>query len=250
MRRTIILLVLAVAGGALLSCGGSSHTAQTSHSATATPSSSGATGTAPTKARALAFARAVNLTAADVPGFRVSSTHEGKTAREQQLERQALACAGPVASEKKIAEESSRDFELKRGILDLGVSSEVSVARTPAIAASGLSALRGAHVRSCFSHFLDLLLKDQRFGGATAGPVSIQSGTPPAPGTTGGFGWRVTATFAVQHITVHLYLDLLGFVDGPAQVTLFSSGILRPFPAAVQQQLFSLLLNRAKAHRL
>jgi hypothetical protein len=250
MRRTIILLVLAVAGGALLSCGGSSHTTQTGHSAATTPSTTGPTGTVPTKAQALAFARAVNLTAADVPGFTVSSTHEGKTAREKQLERQALACAGPVASEKKIAEEGSRDFELKRGILDLGVSSEVSVARTSAIAASGLSALRGAHVRGCFSHFLDQLLKDQRFGGATVGRVSMQSGTPPAPGTTGGFGWRVTATLSVQHIAVRFYMDLLGFVYGPAQVTLFSSGILRPFPASIQQQLFSLLLKRAKAHRL
>jgi hypothetical protein len=43
---------------------------------------------------------------------------------------------------------------------------------------------------------------------------------------------------------------MLGFVDGPAQVTLFSSGVLRPFPAAVQERLFSLLLVRAKAHRL
>jgi hypothetical protein len=47
-----------------------------------------------------------------------------------------------------------------------------------------------------------------------------------------------------------LYLDILGFVYGPARVTLFSSGILRPFPAAVQQGLFSLLLARARAHHL
>jgi hypothetical protein len=49
---------------------------------------------------------------------------------------------------------------------------------------------------------------------------------------------------------VHLYLDMLGFVDGPAQVTLFSSGVLRPFPAALQERLFTLLLVRAKAHRV
>jgi hypothetical protein len=80
--------------------------------------------------------------------------------------------------------------------------------------------------------------------------VSIQSGTPPAPGTTGSYGWRAIAAFTVQGIRIQVYLDMLGFVDGPAQVTLFSSGVLRPFPAAVQERLFSLLLARAKAHRL
>jgi hypothetical protein len=250
MRRTIILLVLAVAGSALASCGGSSHTTSSGRSTAATPRPGAPTGKVTTKPKALAFARAVNLTAADIPGFTASATDESKTPREKQLERQMLACAGPVASEKEIAEASSREFGLKRGILSLGVSSNVSVAQTSSIAARGLSALRGAHIRGCFSHYLDQLFKDQRFAGAIVGPVSIQSGTPPAPGTTGGFGWRVTATFTVHRITVHLYMDLLGFVYGPAQVTLFSSGVLRPFPATIQQQLFSLLLHRAKALHL
>jgi hypothetical protein len=42
-------------------------------------------------------------------------------------------------------------------------------------------------------------------------------------------------------------MDILGFVYGPARVTLFSSGALQPFPAAAEQRLFSLLLGRAKA---
>jgi hypothetical protein len=46
---------------------------------------------------------------------------------------------------------------------------------------------------------------------------------------------------------VPFYLDILGFVDRTARVTLFSSGAIRPFPARVQQQLFALLINRAKA---
>jgi hypothetical protein len=161
-----------------------------------------------------------------------------------------LDCAGPVASAKEIAEASSTEFELKRGILDFGVSSQVSVARTSAIAAGGLAALRSAHVRRCFSHYLNLLFKDQRLAGATVGPVSIQSVTPPAPGSTGGFGWRIIATLTVHNIPVHFYMDLLGFVYGPAQVTLFSSGVLRPFPGSLQQRLFSLLLHRAKALHL
>ena len=48
-------------------------------------------------------------------------------------------------------------------------------------------------------------------------------------------------------ISKRFYMDILGFVYGPARVTLFSSGALQPFPAAAEQRLFSLLLGRAKA---
>jgi hypothetical protein len=248
MRRATLLLILAGSGGLLLACGKSAPRAPSGNSAAA---GSSATRTPPaTRQRALAFARAVNLTASDVPGFSVSSEHNRDTAAEKQLERQMLRCAGNLSAGKGLAEVSSQDYALKRGILDLGVSSEVGVAQTPALAARELAAIRSAHVRGCFSRYLDLLFKSKQFNGAIVSPVSIASGTPPASGTAGGFGWRVTATFTVRRIRVPLYLDILGFVYGPARVTLFSSGVLRPFPAAVQQGLFSLLLSRAKAHRL
>jgi len=158
-----------------------------------------------------------------------------------------LSCAGSVRSGASLADASSKDFELRRGIVAVSVSSEVSVARTPATAASGLAAIRSAHVRGCFSRYLGLLLKGQHYGEATVGRVSIESGTPPAPGTAGGFGWRVTATLTTHRIRIPFYMDILGFVYGPARVTLFSSGALQPFPAAAEQRLFSLLLGRAKA---
>ena len=82
------------------------------------------------------------------------------------------------------------------------------------------------------------------------GAVHIQSGSPPAPGAAGSFGWRVSASFGVGGVTVHVYLDLLGFVYGPARVTLLSSGALRPFPALAQQRLYEVLLARARAHAL
>jgi hypothetical protein len=254
MRQTIILLVLACAGGLLAACGGNgqprAHSTTVVHSGT-TPSGS------PTRAQALAFAHAVTLTAADVPGFSVSSDHEGESAREQRLERAMLRCAGAPSTGKGasapqgLAQESSKDFNLKHGILSLGVTSEVSVAQTSALARKELAALRSARVRGCFSHYIDLVLKGQQYGGgASIGHVSIQSGTPPAPGMTGSFGWRVSAALTVDRIRIPFYLDFLGFVDGPAQVTLLSSGVPRPFPADAQQRLFSLLLSRARAHRL
>jgi hypothetical protein len=272
MRRSAILLLLVLAGVAVASCGKGSLTrtvvqpaaSSTTPSSTATtppgtsstpaaPPSSSTPSTPsqpPARERALAFARAVNLTGDDVPGFTPSEKHSSSSAHQQRLERAMLSCAGVAGKTKGVLEESSKDFELKHQILDFSVSSEVSVQASAAQALHGLAAIRSPHVRSCFSHYLALIFKDEQVKGATAGPVKIQAGIPPAPGTSGGFGWRVTATFTVHGVKLPIYLDFLGFVDGPAEVTLTSSGLLRPFPASVQQHLFSLLLSRAKAHKL
>jgi hypothetical protein len=249
MRLAISLAMLTLGGGLLAACG---HSTNAAHGkATGAHTATGATTSRLlTKQRALAFTHSVNLAAADVPGFNASTVRESTTSSEQQAERQMLRCAGLRGAHDRLAQESSKNFELRRGILDLGVSSEVGVAPSSALAARELAAIRGAHVRECLSHYLGLLFNSHRFGGASIGAVSIQTGTPPARGTSGSFGWRATATFAVRRIRVPFYLDVLGFVAGPAQVTLLSSGLGRPFPAAIQQQLFSLLLSRAKAHRL
>jgi hypothetical protein len=277
MPRPPFLLLLVLGGVALGSCGKGGPTtvtvrsqgARTDGSSDSGAGSQGGSKGAPSKppagdsrarARALEFARAVNLRPDDVPGFTPSTKRGGSSAREKRLEREMLRCAGAAGfgatnSEapgegKSIAEQSSKDFELKHGIVDFSVSSQVSVQPSAADARKGLRAIRSAHVRNCFSHYLQLIFKGESIKGAKAGAVSIQAGVPPAPGTSGGFGWRITASFVVQGIKVPVYLDFLGFVDGPAEVTLLSSGLIRPFPAEVQQQLFSLLLSRAKEHAL
>jgi len=253
MRRTAILLALVLSSALLAACGKGGSASTASHSpAVAGPPHGATTRGSPTRAQALAFAHAVNLTAADVPGFTPSPKQHHESPSEQRLERELRACTGSGAggSRGAVAEAGSPDFELHRGILDLTVSSEVSVAQSAAQAAATLSAIHSARVRACVSQYLGRLLKSQRYAGATVTGVSIASGTPPAPGTSGGFGWRVTATLAVRGLHVSFYLDILGFVYGPAQVTLSSSGALRPFPSSAQEQLFSRLLLRAREHSL
>lgn len=248
MRLAISLAMLTLGGGLLAGCGRTNPTH--SNATGARTATSATTSRSLTKQRALAFAHSVNLTAADVPGFTALTSRESRTAGEQQAERQMLRCAGLRGVHDRLAQESSKNFELRRSILDLGVSSEVGVALSSALAARELAAIRSAHVRACLSRYLGLLFNSHRFGGTSVSTVSIQTGTPPAVGASGSFGWRATATFAVRSIRVPFYLDVLGFVAGPAQVTLVSSGLGRPFPAAIQQRLFSLLLSRAKADRL
>jgi hypothetical protein len=261
MRRTLIPLALALAGALLSSCGKGSTTVtvtagraahsrapETSTGKRARPPGKGGPGSAPSRRGALAFARAVNLTDGDVPGFTATRKHEGSSSSERQLERQMLSCAGLGGGAHAVAEASSKEFGLKHGLLDLSVNSEVAVEQSAAQAQKVLAETSSARVRGCFRRFLEKILRGERVKGATPGPVAIQSGTPPAPGMDGSFGWRVTATFDVRGIKVPIYLDFLGFIDGPSEVTLLSSGLLRPFPAEVQQRLFALLLDRARTH--
>jgi hypothetical protein len=259
MRRTLLTLALVLAGAPLASCGKGSLTRSAGVRTVTAPGTASSPSKAPPtgqdggqpsdKRRAQAFAHNVNLTAADLPGFTATVKHDKNSANEKRLEHQMLSCAGIGGSSRTVLEESSKDFKLKRQILDLGVSSEVAVQPSAADAQKALAAIRSAHVRGCFSDYLQQVFKGEQTKDATPGKVTIQSGTPPAPGMDGSFGWRVTATFLVRGIKVPIYLDFLGFVDGPSQVTLLSSGLLEPFPAAVQQHLFSLLLTRARSHK-
>ena len=264
MRRPAILLALCLAAAILLGACGKGGYVVTSSPPSATTGAPGttstepgaSTGTPPTHARALTFANAVNLTAADVPGFEPTPKQHSESTNERRLEQEFHSCAGGQSaqalqgSRSTVATAASPEFELQRGIIDLTVSSEVSVARTPAEAAAVLAAVHSTRVKRCFTGYVSQLLRSQHLNGATVARVAVASGTPPAPGTAGGFGWRVTATLAVHGVHISFYLDILGFVNGPAQVTLSSSGTVRPFPASIQEQLYSGLLARAKAHSL
>ncbi|HKH79238.1 MAG TPA: hypothetical protein VJ996_04405 [Solirubrobacteraceae bacterium] len=259
--RIAVILALLATGALLGACGSSVHSTATTavHRGAPTGAHAGAPAGAsrpPTRAQALAFARAVNLTAADVPGLKASKAqaHQHETAAEKELERELMHCTGASSnSGKGLAEVSSQDFKFEHGIIDLSVNSEVSVSgnsQTPALIAKELGAIRGNHIRACLSHYLNLLFKGQKYQGATVSPVSILQGTPPAPGASGSFGWRITVTITVHGIRIPFYLDILGFGYGRAEVSLLSSGVLHPFPAAIQQRLFMLLLTRAKTHTL
>ena len=184
-----------------------------------------------------------------MPGFTVEKRHhEPKTPAEKQLGHQLLRCAGALGSRQKLVEVSSSKFTRGHALPEVGVSSEVSLARTPGLAAKELATIRSAHARACVSRYLNLLFKGKAFPGARVNPITIIAGTPPAPGTSGSFGWRIRVAFTVKRTRIPFYFDILGFVYGPAQVVLLSSGFPIPLPAAIQQRLFVLLVARAKAN--
>jgi hypothetical protein len=145
-------------------------------------------------------------------------------------------------------ESGSGTFQRQASIISQTVSSEVTVARTPALAEKQLAEFHSGVLPRCLSHYFSGLLASQRYHGAKLSPVTTKQGSPPAPGTTGSFGLRFTATVTLHSIPIPLYIDILGFVEGSAEVSMFATGIPEPVPAKIEEHLFTLLLARAKAH--
>jgi hypothetical protein len=250
VRRTTPLIGALIAAFALAACGKGNVTVTSgAASQTAKTPRSPSVQAGLTRARALAFATAVNLREADVPGLHAANKAEHQSSSGKAIERELEHCIG-VASANQLFESGSKDFEHSGGISQFDVSSNVSVSKSAALAAGELTKLRSAHTRDCLKRYLSLLFKGSSYRGAVIGPVSIAAGSPPAAGTSGSIGLRISTSITVRTIRIPFYLDILGFVYGPAEVSLLSSGLPVPFPAATQQRLFLSLLARAKAHRL
>jgi hypothetical protein len=246
-RPAAVLAALAAAMLLGVGCGahGRAH-------ASASPRRPAATATSPTGvtlAREQAFAQAVNLTRADVPGFTLTSeARERETPSQKRLQRQLDAClGGGSGSGSPRYEASSGQFRRHAGLVDVTVSSAVTFFASAAQAGSEVTLLRSGRTAGCLSAYLDARYGGRRLGAVVIGHVKVQQGTPPAPGTSGGFAWRIDAPLHLRGVSVPFYLDMLGFVYGQAEVRLVSSSVIAPFPAAGQEDLFRLLLARATA---
>jgi hypothetical protein len=258
MRRTAAIPMLAASAVLFTGCGGgraaATGTASSPAAKAATATRAGARpgGAAPAlsgePAKARAFALAVNLKASDLPGFHPSTNRRHQSAAEKRLEPELAKCVGGASARPQATQASSKSYERGASIITQSVSSQVTVARTNAVAARELAAIRSGHLQSCLAHYFNQLLASEDLHGAKVGSVSVKQGSPPAAGADGSFGLRFIQTVTLHGVHIPFYVDILGFVKGRAQVSLFTFAVLRQFPAALEEQLFSLLLERAKAH--
>jgi hypothetical protein len=251
--RTAALLALLATAGALAGCG--KQPVKATGASTTQNGTAGATSTAPeqskpTTSAATAYALAVNLRPSDLPGFTPAAEDKRHSASEGALERKLFDCIGGGHSAPALAEEATREYQRKVGVVEVGVSSGVNVARSAAIAKGELAKLRSARTHACLQSYVDAVLKGPAFGSAPAKSVSITAGVPPSFGTSGSFAWRIKASFELHSVQIPFYLDVLGFVYGSARVTLISSGLPVPLPATDQEHLFGVLLSRAKRQKL
>lgn len=258
--------MLLVSGVPLCACGGGGRSATAAvanvHVRISQASATGDPvigGPMPSRAQALAFAHAVNLRAGDLPGFKESpAKREGESASDKQFDRQMRRCVGAAVTGvlegaekgKALADVKSDSFKREAPMLLEEAQSSVEVMRTGGVPRRALALIRSNRVRTCLATALGGMLRHMagsKMHGATARLVSVTTTAPPAPGADGSFGWRVAATIATHGVTVPVYFDILAFISGRAAVMLMTSSLPAPFPAATENHLFALLVERAQA---
>jgi hypothetical protein len=202
-----------------------------------------------TRAQALAFARAVNLTAADVPEARASRKKERG---EGPRERREMKRCEPPHSGRPLAEVDSPKLTRGEQLETEEIRSYVGVAASGRTAHQALALFTSRAVRACIARALSRAFATRNVRGARWGRVSVLPLSAPAPGADAAVGVRISVALSIEYneVSVPLYVDVVGFALGPADVAMSAMSITQPLPAATEQELLALLLARARAHRL
>jgi hypothetical protein len=203
-----------------------------------------------TAARAVAFARAVNLTAADIPGARIVRRSEGHGNPDEQ--RQLRRCGGTTRPGRKLTETPSPKFTRGAELESEEIRSYVTVLANGRPAVTEFAPLERAVVRECVARILTRRFAEKAVREARWGRFSVSRLPVQAPGADATIGVRVatTLTLTFSEVSVPIYFDVLGFASGPAAVAVSAVSVTQPAPAATEARLLSLLLARADAHPL
>jgi hypothetical protein len=265
MSRTLAAFSSLLAVGVVAGCGGGhggdlaaasvrSHGASTT--ATARPVSSAAKPQASlpiTKAQAVVFAYAVNLTAADIPeATAVPGDSEGDQRRREQ--RELTRCVGVEAArhEHDIAQVDSPRLRRGRGLAREEMISTIAVLSNPRSAVKEIASLHTARGRACVVRVIRSQPAGKNTGWVRSARIVVSSLPAHARGAEASVGFRVEATLPLRRTRAPIpyYQDEYTFVLGPAAITLQTASFIQPVADVTEQQLLSLLLGRARAHVL
>ena len=245
MRRALLSLAALTATVALSACGKGG--ALPGHDGGPPPAAQSSSA-APTARQLDSFAAAVNLRASDLRGFKATPNRGTEDSSERDLNGKLARCAGSQLFGRG-GERSSPRFSRAARLGEVSVASSVSVTSSAAAASQQLRLLQSSRTKACVAHYVELDLRGQTASSGQLGHVSIESGTPPAPGASGSFAWRVSGSFHIRGLSLPFYMDFLGFTRGAAEVELTSFALPVPFPARGEEDLFRLLLARSIAWR-
>ena len=197
----------------------------------------------PTKARAVAAARAINLTIDDLPLF-TRDRDTKKTPESAALDRRFSRCIGiPVGNLQTVAEVDasfSHDFRM--------VASDVDVVKTLSAAKRDVAAIRKPGAGACVAEVLGTVLERSMDGQGSVSTPSVRTFTPnPAYGASEAFGFEITATVRLPQGQLPVHLAFMGFAVKHTEVSLMVISPGRPFPADQRDGLFITLVQTAKA---
>lgn len=204
----------------------------------------------PSRTQALAFAHAVNLHVSDIPEASLEPKRKrSESIREHEEER---SCARSVEFAHKLVEVSSPKIKRGRELETEQFGSSVEVIEDAARIGAEFKAVEARRVRSCLARVLTRNFAEQAVGNARWRPVKVSRLPVDLPGADHAAGIRVTAAIegTFSEVSVPIYVDLLVFSHGPAEVSLGAISATQPVPASTEHELLELLLQRAYAHPL
>jgi len=262
-RGLLLVSLLAVTASASTGCGkGSYHSVAQTHPAGAVATSAHAApqryatkpprptkGAPLTGGRARAFAGAVNLTLADIPGASVMARER----HPEPSEVEARRCGGSV-SDAGAVQVPSPDFVRGTALTREALSSRVTVLTSTRVAREGIAVPDTAAWRACYAGVLR-----RHFSGADGGTAGVsvdrvELSTLPVrvPGVGESFGLRIAARLSSirSHLAIRLYLDVFGFALGRSEINLEATSYVQPEPTRTEQELLLLMDRRAGLHPL
>jgi hypothetical protein len=206
-----------------------------------------------TKARAAAYAQAVNLRAGDLPEMKVTAPkHQGKAVGGQ--EHELATCDGGPNPHLLISRIKSPTFSgAVEGEYEQ-IRSTVEVQPTEAIAAKNDAVVLGHRGFACIARFLPRQFAETSRGRFRHGRVTVSRLPTPLPYVKGSFGIEIATTIinagGVPQPPIPFYVDQFGFVSGSTEISLTAIGAPQPAPTETAERLMSLLYSRAAAHKL
>ncbi len=252
-NRPATLLLAGLAGLALGACGKSDLNEQARaispkvprQSALPTHSGTVRIPLALNASRATRFANEVNLKLADVIGARI----EQRTSNPEE-EREAGKCG----SGDSVPLGGGRSPKLDRGsgLEHEMISSSVVVLHDERAARADFGYASSRAGLQCYANVLRKSLSGNASTGVQVGRVRLRRMQLQGPEATPSTGIRITARVGASTggLSVPLYIDAVGFLYGPAEIEIYATSFVQPEPQRTEQQLLTLLDERARLHRL
>jgi hypothetical protein len=199
-----------------------------------------------TKAQATAFVHAVNLTAADLPGF---TQEENQEAGSQSPG--LFRCAGIAVSRPLVTEASSEEFK-RAGQAGAeareAFGSRVAVMPTASLATRALAAIRSRRGETCMKNELNEQYSGKSNEEESFTLVSMVERPLEVSGVSEGYELQTVTKATKGEHSIDIFMDILGFIDGPAEVALTAVGTPQAVSPAAEQHLISVLFERAQAN--
>lgn len=199
-----------------------------------------------TTAEAPAVANAIALRHADLSKLRLQSNP--MTAQEIAQSAQLTSCVGGVPASEALANTQSPNFVSSSGASET-VSSGTEILPSDALVAKDLAAITGPHGLPC----LLAQLRSELVGTPSKGETVTSHASPlrsVVSGADGAFADRFVVVLHITHknatLVLPLYVDLIGFVYGQAEVSLSVEVVGAKPSGALEHRLARLLLARAR----